>query len=309
MPGIGVINNPYSRRNRKNPLGMQTLGFIVGTSGEAVATRKLEDIEQILQFFAEKQIDVLAINGGDGSNSHVLTSLIRVWGNEKLPRVALLRGGTMNIAANSCGIRGSTAGLMMNLVRKVREGIPLQTTTRHLLEGEGRYGFIFGNGFVYTFLEELYGSGNKSPFNTAKLLGRAVGSALIKGKLYRRLFEKVRCSVTVDGKRWRQKSFSALLASTVEQIGLGFKPFTRCREQPDTFHFVGVVVPAAKLVGSLPGVYFGRPISGKKIVEALARQVVLESPEPLPYTLDGENYPGSRRLKINVGPLLEIVVS
>ncbi len=307
MGGIGVIHNPFSRRNRRNPFGMDAMGFIVGSSGDAVATKNIEDMREILRFFREREIDILAINGGDGSNSHVLTGMVDTWGEAPLPKVALLRGGTMNIAASSCGVRGSPAGLMMNLVRKFRDGVPLETTRRHLLRVDDRYGFIYGIGFVHSFLEVLY-AGGKSRWKTMKLLGRAVGSTLVRGKLYRRLFGRVRCTVTMDGKRWRWRSFSALAASTVEQIGLGFKPFLRCREKPGTFQLLGVIGSPGSLIPSLPKAFFGRAISRKKFVAAVARRAVVEAREPLPYTLDGENYPGAKKVRLRAGPEVEIIV-
>jgi len=309
MPGIGVVNNPFSRKNRRNPRGIDALGYIVGSSGESAATRSADDIHELLKLFREQQIEVLAINGGDGSNTLVLSALVEVYGDEPLPKIALLRGGTMNIAANSCGVRGTPAGLMMNLTRKVREGIPLQTTFRDTVCIESHYGFIFGCGFVYTFLSAFYERGKKNAVQAARLVGRLVGSALVRGKFYRSLTARLDCRVSVDGRPWPHDGYYALAASTVEQIGLGFKAFHRHEEKPGTFHLLGLIRPPASLVVSIPKAYTGRRVSTRKLVETVAARAVIEAAEPVPYTLDGENYPGSTRLEITCGPRLEIVVS
>ena len=72
MPGIGIINNPHSRKNRKHPERMVSLGQIVGSEGKSVATQEILDIHEMARLYKEREIDILGINGGDGSN--------HVWG-------------------------------------------------------------------------------------------------------------------------------------------------------------------------------------------------------------------------------------
>jgi diacylglycerol kinase family enzyme len=308
LPGIGVINNPHSRKNRKNPDWMRALGYIVGTKGTSVATKQIEDINDMVRVFKHRDIDVLAINGGDGSNSITLTALIDEYGDRPLPKIALLRGGTMNIAANSCGVKGTPAGLMMNLVDKYREGKPFETTWRDTLCIEGRYGFIFGNGFIHGFLETFYGQGKKSPLRAATLLSRGIGSAMVRGPFARKLFAGVKARVVVDGKELPWRSFAAMAAGTVNQIGLGAKPFFRSQEKAHSFHLLGIICSPFRFVPAVPRIFAGKKVSEKRIVEMVAEEVVLESNEPLKYTLDGENYENGRTLRISTGPRLEILV-
>ena len=56
MPGIGVILNPYSRSNRKNPGRAERLGVIVGDKGSCHATRDISDVERLAQGFKEKGV-------------------------------------------------------------------------------------------------------------------------------------------------------------------------------------------------------------------------------------------------------------
>jgi len=308
VPGIGVINNPHSRKNVKHPDRMDSLGYIVGTEGTSAATQEVEDIDGMARVFREQDIDILAINGGDGSASLVLTAMLREYGDKPLPQVAMLRGGTMNNVANSCGIKGTPAGLMMNLVEKYRRGAPFETTFRDTLKIEDRYGFIFGNGFIVEFLEALYGSGKKTPFTTAKLLARAAVSGMTGGAFAKKLFERINARVILDGKEIEHTRFSALAASTVQEIGLRFKPFFRCEEKPGSFHVLAAISSPFSMVLSLRKAYMGRKISEKRMVEFVASEMVIESKKPIKYTLDGENYNTGSTLKITMGPRLELVV-
>ena len=283
------------------------MGYIIGTRGTSVATECIDDVDRMARAFLEQEIDILAINGGDGSNSVALSALIREYGDRPLPRIALLRGGTMNIAAGSCGIKGTPNGLMVNLVHKYREGLPFETTWRDSLKIGDRYGFVFGNGFIHSFLVALYTS-NKSVWGASKLLSYGAASAVVGGPFARRLFERVDARVTVDGLQLPHGPLGAMAAGTIQQIGLSFKPFHRWDERPHTFHLLAAVCSPARFATALPKIYAGRPISGKKMIEMVASEVILESDRPMGYTLDGENHASGRELRITTGPRLEIIV-
>ena len=307
MPGLGVINNPHSRRNRKDPFGMECLAYIVGSQGVVASTRDLDDVYQAARMFKQERIEVLGINGGDGSNHVTLTAFIDVYGDTPLPKIAFLRGGTMNTISNACGIRGEPAGIILNIVRKLRHGIPFETIERDTMRIDGRYGFIFGNGLIANFLDAYYGTGSPSPATAVGLVGRGIGSAAVRGPFAKKLFRRFRATVVVDGKRWPLCDYTALAAGTVHQIGLGFTPFFRCEQEPNSFHFLGIKCSAVSFAASLPAIWFGRKVSEKKIVECVARRVEIEADEPFRYTLDGDVHGSDGRLSIEVGPRLEIV--
>lgn len=308
MPGIGIINNPHSRKNRRFPERMATLGFIAGTRGQSVATQEIKDIHEIARVFKEQEIDILAINGGDGSNHVTLTAFIEEYGDQPLPKITFLRGGTMNTISNACGIKGTQAGLLMNLTEKYREGIPFETIHRDTIKVDGRYGFIFGNGLIHNFLDVYYGTGKPSPWVAFKLVMRSIGSALVNGPMASNIFRRFQARVTVDGKTWEQGSFAAMVGATIHQIGLGFTPFYRCEERPHTFHFLGILTSPWGFVKATPKIWFGKKVSPKKIREQVAEHVVFESEEPMKYTLDGDTHQTGKRMELSVGPRLEIVV-
>src|SRR5687768_275022 len=107
MSGIGIITNPHSKLNKRNPRRAELLGYIVGERGQLEITNTLADLERVAHEFREKKIHTLAISGGDGTICRTLTALIHAYGEVPLPRVALLRGGTINVLANNLGIKGA----------------------------------------------------------------------------------------------------------------------------------------------------------------------------------------------------------
>ena len=152
MPGIGVITNPRSRLNRRDPSGMRKLGYLIGDRGSAAATRSLDDLYRVAEEFMKAEIDILGINGGDGTIHHTLTAFIKTYGGRPMPMVAILRGGTMNTIANSYGIKGEPSRLLFELVDKYHNDEPFEVFEKEIIRVGDAYGFLFGTGVVHNFL-------------------------------------------------------------------------------------------------------------------------------------------------------------
>ena len=306
MPGIGIISNPHSRRNRRYPEQMRRLAYILGRDDSYELTNRIDDVGDAARQFRDSGIDVLALNGGDGTNHVTLTKFIEVYGDEPLPKIALLRGGTMNTVSNAIGVKGTPARLLANLVEKYYTNQPFETTHRDLLrvtdESGSRYGFIFGNGVVANFLELYYGTGEPSPAVAAKLLAKAVASLPFDSEINRQLFKPFTARVELDEEVWPSRDYTAVLASTVDQIGLGFRPFIRCQERKHAFHILGV------MEGPL-GVALRLPLDEDAVRSSVSGKAVFRSKEPIVYTIDGDMHRSEDGLvEMEVGPRLEIIL-
>ena len=54
-------------------------------------------LKRVAADFRQSKIEILAINGGDGTISKTLTAFINEYGDEPLPKIAILKGGTINV--------------------------------------------------------------------------------------------------------------------------------------------------------------------------------------------------------------------
>jgi diacylglycerol kinase family enzyme len=308
VPGIGVITNPRSRMNQRDPASMRRLGYLIGSRGAAEATRSLDDLYRVAEEFKKERIDYLGINGGDGTIHHTLTAFLKVYGEEPLPPVALLRGGTMNTIPNSFGIKGDPAKLLFELVDRYHNHDPFETISRELLAVGDAYGFIFGTGLIFNFLDAYYSTGKPSPGTAIKLLLRAALSSLVRGPLARRLTRRFTAHVTVDGDVWAREDFLSVAAGKVEQIGLGFRPFYRCLEKPGYFALLGIHAPSPfSFVRELPRILRGRPMRRDKVIDQTAREVLFECEGDVEYIIDGDTYRSPKRLRLSTGPSVQIV--
>jgi diacylglycerol kinase family enzyme len=307
VPGIGLITNPRSRVNRRDPGAARRLGYLIGSHGTAEATRSLDDLYRVCEELKKQRIDVLGISGGDGTLHHTLTAMIKTYGDEPLPLIAILRGGTMNTIARSFGIFGRTSRLLFELIDKHKRGQPLDIFEQELLQVGDKYGFIFGNGLIYNFLNEYYATGNPSPATATRLIALAAASALVRGPLAQRICKRFHARVVADGDPWACQDFITVAASVVEQIGLGFKPFYRFKERPGSFAVLGVHTSPTGIVVELPRILAGQPIRRDKVIDQVASELVFSTDEPLEYIIDGDTYVSTGELVLRMGPKLRFV--
>ncbi len=309
MPGIGVVTNPRSKANRRDPAGMHRLAYLLGTRGEAQATGSLDDLYRAAERFKAADIDVLGIHGGDGTLHVTLTAFIQVYGAAKLPKIAILGGGTLNTIARGLRIRGAPNEILYQVIERYHDGGEFKTIERPIMQVGEQYGFIFGNGIIAHFLEAYYATGKPSPTTGALLLLRAAASALVRGSFSRRLCRRLAARVTVDGQAWPHTDFATITAGTAPEIGIGFAPYARCMESIQHFALVGFHCQPNEIIWELPRIYRGRPVAASKAVSGLAREMVIECDSPVPIVIDGDLHTQpAGPLSVRPGPVLDVIV-
>jgi len=309
MSGIGVVTNPLSRRNRRNPRLMDRLAYILGDRGNLAQPRDWAGMEDVARRFLERDIDVLCINGGDGTGHVVLSAMVRVYGERRLPMVALLRGGTMNTVAHALGIRGTPSDLLDRVVSQYHEGIPFRTVERSLMCVDGRYyGFLFGNGILSNFLQVYYEGEEASPTKAVKVLVRTIAAPITKGPLMDRILKPVRAIVTFDGEELPVNDFLGIAAGTSDDLGFGFRPFWAAPANLDHLHAVGIACRPLALAAELPRMFQAKPVKSPDIHNRLARRIRIEANRPIHFMVDGDFHQGGQVVEVTMGPRVRMVV-
>jgi diacylglycerol kinase family enzyme len=312
MSGIGIVTNPRSARNRRQPDGGTRLARLLGSEGLAVEAATPEALDRAVEAFRAGGIDTLAVNGGDGTTHRVLSALAPAWGEAPLPRLLPLRGGTMNTLAGNHGLTGEPETILADHLAARRAGGALPVAERDLIriEADGRapvLGFLFGTGAAVSFLERFYAGARRSPLRAWLLLARASGSVLLGGPLAQALVRHEPLRISADGEDWPDGRYLMTLAGTVPSIGLGFRALARCDEQPGFFHLVGIHGSLPRVVRMLPRIHRGGSWRRRAALDAVARRVTLEG-EAVRFMVDGDLYGPARRLRITTGPLLEVLL-
>lgn len=309
MGGIGIILNPHSRSYKHNPERMERLGFIVGDKASCHATHDIEDVETLAREFKEKQIEILGISGGDGTNHVTLTTFLKVYGDTPLPKIAFLRGGTMNNITNAIGIKGLPEKILANLIYKYHGGIEFKTTEVDIINVNGMYGFLWGNGLVSRFIEEYYRIGKKTPLNAGLLLIKFLASALCHTKMIQRMAERFDAKVTVNGKEWPFKNYVSILAGSIETLGLHFDPFHRAREKAGFFHVIGLSGTPRTLLSGFPWIFMRKRVPLESFIEDIASEVIIETEFPMTHQIDGDVQPATNKVVLKTGPRLTVIIS
>lgn len=307
MSGIGVVLNPHSKSNRRNPERIRRLAFIVGDKGSCHATQDLPDLHEVAQEFAQRDIEVLGISGGDGTIHHTISAFLDVYGERPLPKIALLRGGTVNNVAGAIGIQGTPEAILSRLIVRYHEDTPFDVSPVHCMHINGKHGFLFGTGLVSNFIAEYIRVGEGGARNVFFLIARMVASGLVHTRYMLRLCRRFDAQVTVDGVLWPYKNYVVVEGGTVEPYGFGFRPFVRAREKVGHFHLIGFSMPPRQVLPGLIPAFLGKPSKSEHYLESVAREVVVELAEPHRYMIDGELYPPTTRLEVRCGPALQMI--
>src|ERR1700677_924128 len=170
------------------------------------------------------------------------------------------------------------------------------------------YGFIFGTGALYGFISDYNQPEVRDGLWAAKVLGRAV-SKVVTGQPTA-VAQRWEGSVIVeDAEVFPDRDYLAIGAGTVDQIGLGFRPFYRCSDVPGTFQILGIHTSAPGFVQKLPDIWNARAIGPSHTYDAAARQAVIEARGGVvSYVCDGDVHDHKGPLVIETGPRVRILV-
>ena len=307
---LGVVLNANAGRTRRDPGLADRLRALLTPADLLVATRSPDELAAAAEAFRAHGVTHLAVVGGDGSASVTLSTFARVYAPDALPPISLLRGGTMNTVANGCATpRGAPASLLAALAPRLRAGRGLHTSRRSTIQIGDRFGFLFGTGVVEGYLHAYYANGTPTPLSAAGVLARGVASALVGGPLVRRIAAPCRASVSfADGGSWPLQDYLTVAAGTVDQIGLGFRPFLRCDERPESFHLLGIYAPVVAFARELPRIRLARPMRPGHALERVTDHAVLRFAGGVArYMLDGELFESAGDLTLSAGPTVTLV--
>jgi diacylglycerol kinase (ATP) len=307
---LAVIVNPHALGVRRQPGLRDRLAAILGDAGEAIETRSPADLERAARRCAERGVQVIATCGGDGTNLMTVTALAEAYGRDRLPVLAILRGGTVNTVAENLGIRGKSEDLLTRLVAQARAG-DLDTRGQDAIcvtvpGQKSQIGFLFAAAMGARFLEAYYGGPRPGPAWAGVLAARTIASSLVTGPFARKLFAPLDVDIDVDGRRVTEVPRPTLfVASTVASVGIGMKVAWQAGRQPARFHVICSGLSTVKMALQFRKVVGGQPLDGRPHLDVLAQRATLRFAAPDVFTLDGELY-REREVSIAMGPRLWI---
>ncbi len=306
-----VIVNPKAGALRRNPKLASLLRDLCARDAELHVTASAAEVDEVTADLARREVGLVGLVGGDGTASTSLTSVWRSYGDGQLPHISFLRGGTMNTIANSLGVsRRNPAWLLSRTLKAWTSRDTSRFQPRPTLKVGDRLGFLFGTGLMYGYLAEYYAAGNgqPTPATAASVLAKAVGSALVGGEAFERILQPRRLQIVFSAGHWATRTYMTVAAGTVEQAGLGFRPFYRAFEREDQFHLLAVKGRPRQVARDLPRVWLGRGMRPETAEETTTEWAELSCADgPFGYFVDGDLLTAPGQLSLAVGPRFSIL--
>lgn len=311
-PKVGVIYNPRSHRNKGQDL--------ISDPAPHVIISQPGDQSQLpvaLQRFADRGIDLLVINGGDGTVRDVLTAGCEVFGDD-WPIVAVLPKGKTNALA--VDLQAPKDWSLQGAIDAYRFGKRVKRralAVRNLNDGPAGkplYGFILGAGVFTLSIRAGQDAHRLGAFNALAvgvttlwtvlqvMLGSRSNRWRRGSKMALRL-GKDRRPLPHSGlgdPEWRQ----LLFASTMENFPAGMRPFGALE---GGLKMAILDQPSRTSLLRLPQIFRGRSVADwadKGFHQVSADRVEVDFGDE--FILDGEAYPAGS-YEVSQGPMLEFV--
>jgi len=238
-----------------------------------VETENAGVMPDALAELARQEVDLLVVNGGDGTLQYVLTELLGtgVFG-DRVPLVAPLRAGRTNMSAMDLSADRDPLRGLAELIACAEDGrIAERVEPRRVLRvsyGYGvqraaQYGMFFGAGIIKRAIElnhRLFDQdGQRSLVEgvpgatlvTAGLIGRAVtgdkSGILTPDKV----------QILLDGEEVEHGEFHLVMASTLSRLFARMRPFWG--QGPGGVRFTSIAAPCERFGRSAVGMLRGKP--------------------------------------------------
>ena len=304
---IGVVSNPRARKNVTNPNRVERLRQILGREGVFRTTQTPEEISDAAREFRREEIDILVIDGGDGTLHHTLSAFIPIYNGMDLPPIVLLRGGTMNTIANSLGIKGLSEAILQRILSAIKGRVPFEIVRANALQVNDRYGFIFGLGFPVNLLKAYYRGEGRGKWKSIGVLLKILFSSLKKGGGDSNFFRPFKADIWLNGERLPIGRYTAILGSTVREVGLGFKPTRRAGEREGFFQILCCEMGPKRMGLTALKILLSMELRDSKLFDRMATRSVITLEKPVDMQLDGEIFKDQKEIRLHVGPAIRFI--
>lgn len=269
MNRIGVISNLKAGRRNKGVYYEKKLNEIFGPHAFVAVTETIDQLYLIIEKFLSEGVDLLCIDGGDGTIQKIFTEWITQNGlKAELPKLALLRGGTGNVTAIDLGIKGHPLSIAQRvkeyLVKSDYEGQGLNFISRHLLQIESsflertEYGFIVANGIIMRAVQKYYARSNPSLFDAFMVIIKIIIISLVKNRSSHMFLRRMTAGLTIDGVEHSSGQFTCMLATSLNSFFFTIKPFDRDPFHEEGFNFAALSLPMQQAIKYIYAIFRGQ---------------------------------------------------
>lgn len=298
-----MISNPNSQFNRQDKLA--SVNAVVADCS-SLAHEVIFDfaaLDELIDRLIRDDVEILAVNGGDGTVQAVLTALAHRHGSEQGPKLAILQGGMTNVIAKDVGFGGKPAKALRRLIDNLIDGKGKKGQAAEVIERplislvtdkrkRPVHGMFFGAAGFYRAV--MMAHENVRPSGFAGNLASASSLAMIFTRLLlgrpganNPLYRGEAMAIDLDGHEGEESPYLLLVATTLDRLMLGLMPFWG--DGSESIRYTSVAYPPKRLARALLPILRGKPspwMQGKGYQSGRAADMAIDIKSPV--VLDGE---------------------
>jgi diacylglycerol kinase (ATP) len=262
---IGVLSNLRAGENDTNVSRM--LAFLK-RHPDIVHVELDTDVHvsEALTILRQQGVEILAVNGGDGTLQRVLTEILSPHIPSPRPLIAPLRGGRTNMTTLDIGSHRSPMVALSTILKSICEGsVEDRIVKRPVLRvnlGPGlgvQYGMFFGAGAIHRTIELKHRILPKRHFQGVLGSGAFVGTLVARavfGSL-QGLLTPDSAAMWLDNQSLKREEYLLVMATTLRRLFLNIQPFWGQEAAPIRFTAISANAPrsliaAVKIVCGYP---------------------------------------------------------
>jgi hypothetical protein len=298
---VAVINNPASGNNRR---GNRLASMLDELQRSGVVHAEADSLDGLIgstQRLLADGVELMVVNGGDGTVQAVLTGIFRAPRSASIPVVAVLPGGTTNTTARNVGFGARAEEALRELVDAAAHGqLPGKIWRHPVLKveyssaSEPLYAMFFGAGAVYHGIR--FAKDHVESRGLRGELGAGITLAVFLGRIVTggagTLFPPLHARTVIDGGEPSSSELLGILTSTMDRQFLGIRPYWGQESGPIRYSAFSYsaqssVRAALSVLRGKPN-RFVRPELGYRSHNASRIELRIDSG----FTLDGELFAG-----------------
>ena len=265
MIRIGVLNNLRSGRGQ---VRVESALSLLRSHPDVlhVETASASLVPEALADFEREGVELLVVNGGDGTLQRLLTELLSRDEGSWLPAIAPIRGGRTNVSAIDLGAHRDPVRSLADLIAAGRAGeLKDRAVERAVLrvdlgpEDGVHYGIFFGAGMLHRAVQltpRYFPEGRaQGLFGAAAVTGTLLGRAAL-GRLGG-VMKADKMRAAFDGEPRPPREYRLVMATTAERLFFGMRPFWG--SGPGPVRTTLMAADAWRMTRAAPGILRGRP--------------------------------------------------
>ena len=302
---IGMLNNPLSGGNRNGLKKIRDVAAVVRPKVLQAEVQTLSDIFAAIADFARREVNILVINGGDGTVQAVLTAVFHKKFFETMPLLAVLRSaGTTSMIAGDIGLQGSRESALQKLFNWARTGDGNATVIKRSVlkvqvpsDNEPVYGMFFGAAAIYQAthfcLQKVHTMGIRGELAAGVALARFLLAAFLRDN---KVVSAVPITTRLNQDPPKNEKYLLVLITTLQRLFLGLRPYWGSETKP--LHYTAVSARPQHFMRVLPSLMRGyrsnhvRPANGYISHNVEKVRLTLDSG----FNLDGQLHTPDSRL-------------